>query len=591
MKQIVVRAFGARLMGGTAAEAVATTVFRKQNNFWNNLVEIERGNREAYRSALVSSDIELAGLTERLAAEEATIEALLAARNGARAKARSKVNADGAQSYAKALKEAGARKKEIFTLMKACRERAKAAAKPLIEAAELKRREQVKAASSEHSMWWCHSEAVLAKYDTARSKSMKTGSELRFHRFEGSGSMGVRFTGDCPTMDRVLMNKSDLLQLREPTQSELGRMSAVKGDGGRRMVMRLRAGKKNDEGVIPTLELLVTLHAGRDLPTDVPLKTVTLRCDMHAGRPEWKIVLMFSREIESLPPVDLPRGAVGVDFGWRLVQENGEAGLRIAAISHGNRPVEYVTLGHDWMRRMLRAERLQGQLGDITNSFASEMLPMLSELALHQIEETEWFPVLCGKARRAKNHYPGLWLSICKAHTQAGIPLGEEIESRFRAWSKEAKKLLLEAHHTRRKAVDHRKHIYRNVAARLVRENGLLALEDADFAKLARLQTPDGEETELAITARRNRVWASPSEFRLAIEQAAKREQREVVKVPAARTTSTCFVCGHCHDGPMLDLIMVCQGCGKVSDQDENAANNIRKFALESQLLTLESGT
>ena len=344
MKKVVVRAFGARLRGGAEAEQLATSVFLQQNRLWNKLVEIEKTNRLAYRDALVQSDGELSDLSDRLAAEEATIEAILGARNAARAKARSKKNAEDATSHSQALKSATARRKDIWTLMKACRERAKTAAKPLIEAAEVARRQQVKEAAQLFPMWWAHSETILKKYDTARGKAMRTGAELRFHRFDGNGSMGVRFAIEGGMIDRIRAGRTDLLQLREPTPAELGRMSALKADGGRRIIMKVRAGSKADDGTIPFLEFLVTMHAERDLPEDMPLKTVTLRRDMFAGRPDWKIVLTFSAEVASQPEVELPAGAVGVDFGWRLVTHENSRALRVATISDGSSRVQHVLL-------------------------------------------------------------------------------------------------------------------------------------------------------------------------------------------------------------------------------------------------------
>ncbi|MFC6282185.1 MULTISPECIES: zinc ribbon domain-containing protein [Polaromonas] len=591
MKKVVVRAFGARLRGGSEAEQLATSVFLQQNRLWNKLVEIEKENRLAYRSALVQSDEELSLLTERLAAEDATIEAIVLARNAARAKARSKKNADDAISHAQALKSATARRKEIYTLMKACRERAKAAAKPLIEAAELERRQQVKEAASLFPMWWCHSETVLKKYDLARGKAMRTGAELRFHRFDGNGSMGARFSSEGGMIDRIRAGKTDILQFREPTPDELGRMSALKADGGRRVIVRVRAGNKADDGTIPFLEFLVTMHAERDLPEDMPLKTVTLRRDMFAGRPDWKIVLTFSAEVESLPEVELPAGAVGVDFGWRLVNDEGVRALRVATISDGSNCVQHVLLGDDWLQRMERSDRLRSTLQEITNKFAAASLPLLDEENLKKLSDDEWFKVLAGKARRAKNAYPGLWMDICRAHESAGQPLGAEIAEMMNAWNREANHIMTQAVHSKRKALDHRKHLYRNVAARLVRDFGHIAVEDADFSKMALLETSDGTENELTLTSRRNRTWASPSELRLAIAQAAKREQRELVDVPAARTTSDCSACGHAHAGAMTDLVFVCQGCSKVWDQDENAANNIRNFSLKTRNSSLESSS
>ncbi len=192
----------------------------------------------------------------------------------------------------------------------------------------------------------------------------------------------------------------------------------------------------------------------------------------------------------------------------------------------------------------------------------------------------EWFKILADKVRRAKGAYTSLLLDLCESHHKADKPLGVEVDAQMQIYRKEALGLALQAHHIRRKAVDHRKHIYRNEAARLVREAGLLGLKDTDFRQLAALEKPDGTETELVQSARKYRTWAAPSELRLAIEQVAKREKREIVYVPSPYTTRTCSACGHVHANTIEDLTFVCQGCGKVWDQDENSSHNWRNIVL-----------
>lgn len=76
--------------------------------------------------------------------------------------------------------------------MKECRARAKDAAKPRLEELELRRRAAVKEAGKEAAMWWAHSELVTNAFDVARAKALKTNAELRFHRFDGEGRIGVR---------------------------------------------------------------------------------------------------------------------------------------------------------------------------------------------------------------------------------------------------------------------------------------------------------------------------------------------------------------------------------------------------------------
>jgi Putative transposase DNA-binding domain len=588
MKQVIVRAFGARLP--KAQEPIATSVFQQQNRLWNALVEIERDSRTKYRNAVEQSDPELAQLVAQADAEQVVVDALIEGRNKDRQTQRRKKTAN-AESFSALIKASSAKIKDYRIAMRACKERAKAAAKPLTEAIELDRRAKVKTAVSEANLWWAHAETVITKYDTSRVKAMKEGAELRFHRFEGEGSMGIRLpSSGAYVMADIAQGRTSMITMRDATPEELGRMSAQKADGGRRVVVALRAGDKSESGPAK-LEFLTTLHAGRDFPLDVPLKTVTARRDMHVNKPEWKLVFTFSNEVDKLPAAsELPKQAVGIDFGWRMVKDAGLDALRVATICYGER-YEFVTLDGQWLARMHRADRLRGELDDIANIFAAKLLQSLAGYDLTALDEDNWFRVIAGKAQRAKGAYAGLLMSVCDAHEKCEMPMGEGANVWMQEWRKEAFKKSVEAHHCRRKAVDHRKHMYRNVASKLVKQAGLFGIEDIKLAGMALRVAADGEDSELSKTSRRNRTWASVYELKLAIEQCARREQREIVKVPAADTTRTCSACGHVHGHSIKDLVFVCDGCGKVLDQDENASNNCRNFALSFETSAVESTT
>lgn len=196
---------------------------------------------------------------------------LLEERNKARARARSKkTDADG--DIPAQLRAIYAEQKTLRARMRERRVAAKEAAKPLVEAAEAARRQRVKdAPRPKPGCWWGHSETVLAKYDVARVWAMKKeGAELRFRRFEGEGSMGVRFSKDGGALHKIQAGTTDLLRFREATPEELGHMKATKADGGRRLVFRVRAGSKGEDKSVPALEFLVTMHAGMELPRPPP---------------------------------------------------------------------------------------------------------------------------------------------------------------------------------------------------------------------------------------------------------------------------------------------------------------------------------
>lgn len=585
VKQVVVRAFGARLLGGKEAQGLAASVFWSQNQLWNKLVEIENEHRELYRAALNDSDEELAAINVQLQQEQLQLDALIDARNRVRATKRAK-KTENATNYADLIKAASARMKALRVKSKDRKTTAKLAAQPLIETAEEDRRDKVKQAVAASGMWWSHHESVTEKYDIARVKAMKQGATLRFHRFEGEGSMRVRFTGEPRPMNILASGRSALLSVRDPLPEELGRMQAKKADGGMRKIIELQAGAKGDDKVVPKLRFLATMQAGMEIPEDMPLKMVTARCDMHVGKPEWKIVFMFSEMRERQDNVaDLPRVAAGIDVGFRLVRDQeGNRELRVAAIATGD-AVRYVTLSDKWLRRMERADSTRARLDEVSNLFWAQIKDVINDplqrTAIDSLDERERFRVLAGKVQRAKGAYASLLVSLCDSHAKAGKPLGDAADDQMQIFRREAFVLQLQAHHTRRKAIDHRKHLFRNEAARIVAEAGLIAIEEFDLRQIALLTTEDGSENELPQAARKYRTWAAISELRLAIEQAAKREGRELVKVPADGTSQTCSTCGHVHDERIIDLNFVCGGCGKVWDRDENASINIRKLGLQ----------
>jgi hypothetical protein len=585
-KTVKVLSFGARLLGGEAAEEHASYVLRGMNRLWNKLVEIEHEARIAYNDALIQSDEELSKLKAEEEQKDLLVDSLIEKRNRDRASKRTK-KIDQAENYAALIKKASAERKEIRARMKEIKGRAKEQAKPLIQKAEQERREKVKEAVAASGLWWCHSEMLVGpagKFDAARVKAMKEGMKLQFHRYDGNGSMRVRLTNDGGELSRIMGGHTNLIKIRDPLPQELGTMKQTKSDGGQRKIIEIRSGSRNEDGSIPKLTFMVTIHGDREFPTDMPLKTVTLKREMHVDKPDWKMVFMFSREAtENDNYQEMPQGAVGIDFGFRMVRDDdGETGLRVGCVSNGER-FKHIVLPGSWMKRMKRADDLRGELDQLSNDFWTKIKPILvsAESAIdHLSEESAWFKAIAGKVLRAKLGYTSLLLSLCESHVSAGNPLGKEATKLMDDFYHEALKLSREVHHTRRKAIDHRKHIFRNVAAQIVRDAGMIALKNTDFRDLAKLEKDDGTENDLVQTARRNRTWGAPSELRLAIQQAAMREGRIVVLVPPEYKTRECSYCGHIHSQALIDLNHVCENCGKVYDQDENSAVNCRNFSI-----------
>jgi hypothetical protein len=583
-KQVVVRQYGARLLGGVEAERLASEALFRQNQLWNSLVEVEHQSRAGYNRALTESDAELKQLQSDLTGLETELATLTTNRNRARVEARAKTSP--------AIKEIEAARKRVIAAMAATRTQIKARktevkdkAADQIAANESDRKAAVKVACAKHDLWWAQQELMLDRYKVARVRAMKEGEMLQFHRFDGSGSMRVRFSGADPVaVDRVLTGFSDLLAIEEPSADILGPMKARKADGSRRVVITVRVGKRTQDGFIPKLRFLVTLHAGHDMPKDMPLKTVTLRRDMHCGRQDWRISFMWAEPLpvagdRAVHDRTLPADGCGIDFGWRLVGDEASPqarSLRVAMVCWNGRTFHQIALPPAWLARMNRADALRSKLDVLCNEAKLAVAPMVKtwgrDLGAPDDSLPRWHR-LGIKLSRAETPRASLTLAFCLAvarETECPSPLCEVAERYIPL----IRKLWLEEHHTRRKAVAFRKHFYREEAARIVRRAGILGVEQADLAELARRTKKDGSDNDMTDEVRRQRQLAAPSELRLAIINAAKREGRELVLVPAADTTRKCSSCGHLHKPVGSDLMFTCDGCSKVWDQDENAAAN-----------------
>lgn len=584
MKQIIVRKLGARLLGD--AEPVILSSMRQQNRLWNRLVEIERANSEAYRQIITDSDAELAALTQQHKAAEEALEQVRTERSRARAAKRSKT-LDNAPDYAAAIKTLADELKQLRAGMRECRARAKAAAAPRLAELEATRRDAIKTASQEAALWWAHSELVLTAFDVARSRALKTNASLRFHRFDGEGRIGVRFS---PGILLSAPPSTAMLKVREPTPGELGHLQATRSKK-RLVAVDMRVGKPDENKNPPIATFLVTIHAGMELPENVPLKTVTVKRENRAGRAKWFMVFMFVQDDAEPAEKPLPPRAVGVDFGFRLVRAQQATAigddprtqlLRVATVARADGTKEHITLPADLIAKFHHADQLRSELDRIANDFWLTHGPLFTDAVLAAMAEDEWLRVLVQKAKRARQPYASLMLAITAAHAKQPV-LGDAVDRTMSAWHRRAQRLTVAAYGTRRKAVDRRTHLYRNAAANLVRTSGMLALKNTVFSALARLTSEDGAtENPLHAIARANRFIASPAALRAAIVQAAKREQREVVMVDPRDTTVECSNCGHVHAGPITDLMFVCDSCHAVHDQDENSALICLKRALES---------
>jgi transposase len=142
-----------------------------------------------------------------------------------------------------------------------------------------------------------------------------------------------------------------------------------------------------------------------------------------------------------------------------------------------------------------------------------------------------------------------------------------------------------ERHQTTR----HRDEVWRNVASWLTTTNSMIIVDDSSMADLRR-KGPVEQDPNLPgpveDAARARAAMVAPGRLRDLVTAAAARRGVTVTAVPAAGLSRVCAGCGHKGDGGTAQAassLIVCDGCGKTYDQDQNAVRHMLTRALSSE--------
>jgi Putative transposase DNA-binding domain len=125
----------------------------------------------------------------------------------------------------------------------------------------------------------------------------------------------------------------------------------------------------------------------------------------------------------------------------------------------------------------------------------------------------------------------------------------------------------------RDQVIRHRKEIYRRFVAELLRTHGRVFLEDLQIRAMARKDRPEED----------NRNYSGGMRVVAAVSLLGRliRERGDCERVSARHTTRECSWCGHAKEWDAAENIMHrCEACGRLFDQDRNAARNILRRGL-----------
>jgi hypothetical protein len=399
-------------------------------------------------------------------------------------------------------------------------------------------------------LYWCNYDDVIANYETARKRALREGRELRFQGWDGTGKVTVRYQQGLPVAEvqgvdrRLQIDPVDPLAWSSPHRSERRKLARTR--------VRIRVGSDGREPV--WLELPVVLH--RALPENASIRSASAICEKVGNRERWRLLVTVAQ-----PDHESRQGpAVAVDLGWRLLPD----GLRVAY----------------W----------EDELGD-----HGQLL--LEPAVLWQFSKLNDLRSIQDQHLRAALNVVGPWL---KEHElNAGMDLSHVGEWRkpwrllrlYRAWKDHrvegdasafgALVVWKERHdhlheweaNLRDQVIRHRKEIYRRFVASLLSTHGRVFLEDLQIRSMARKELP---EENLHSYSGSMRVVAAVSLLGRMFD-----EHGDCVRVSAQHTTRHCSWCGHAKEWDAAENIMHrCEGCGRLFDQDQNAARNVLRRGL-----------
>ena len=330
-----------------------------QTKLWNRLVEIDRESRDAYRS-LVGTDEAVAEVDAKIDVVKTRLSDMDLQRKNIRKEKHSKQSVhteplDEAIKTAKAeLKDLSVQAKEIRA---AAKERIKAASSAIKDNDD-QRKELVKEARNASGLWWGNYNAVCNSYDVARSKAMKEGAELKFHRFDGSGRFTCQIQGGVSTED-LLASRHSVVQIRlvdNGTFAEAIRSNPpsllLQEVGSRRdsrqygiLSITVYAGYDDDrKHNRRMLDFPIILH--RPLPENGVLKELCVNRRKVGTDYVWSVTFTFRADIE---PANNPSElSCGINIGWKQVP----GGLRIATVHGGNGKTSHIILPQDVVDRL-----------------------------------------------------------------------------------------------------------------------------------------------------------------------------------------------------------------------------------------------
>ncbi|KEP41925.1 hypothetical protein MKSMC1_29230 [Mycobacterium kansasii] len=436
-------------------------------------------------------------------------------------------------------------------------------------------------------LYWATYNDVRNQHNTAvklikRARAAGRKSQLRHHRYDGTGSIAVQLRRQSHQPARTPIVLADpagkyrnalVLPWIEPTRWQA--MSRAQQRHRGRVTVRMRCGSQNGQ---PTwIEIPVQQHRMLDADADIigARLTVTRTAGHLTARLSVTAKLPDPPEVDSGPVVAIHLGWRDTDNGtqvatWRSTSPlDIPMELRDQLIASPDATTGAVVVPHRITERITHSDELRSQRDLALDAVRAKLAAWLAEHGPVPHPTRPEATVESGDVARWRS--PARFAALAQAWRVAPPPGGQDIAGVLESWRRSDRALWERQEHGRGKAVRHRNNLYRQIAAIFADQAGRIVVDDTSVSAIA--AAPTDLPTEVATRIARRRVVAAPANLRAAITSAATREGVPVSVVPAAGLTRIHAHCGYQNpaDGRHIARPVLCDGCGSSYDPDASA--------------------
>lgn len=559
---------------------VAMAQLRAAHDLRNELVAVERRHAEVVQ-AIWATDPKVASAQRDLDDVNELLTAAVAVARGERAADRTTVTRADTKDAIAALR---ARQTAARHALRAARDAAAPALRPAMAAALHAKRAltasggPLSCANTPGVAAGTWSDVVdhhrTAVDQVAKARTAGRPAEMRFHRWDGSGTLRAQLKRPAGAPARtpatvaagtgIWRNVAQLTPCHDPdVWAAMSRPEQRRARLGR-LRMTLGGGER--------LDIPVIVH--RPIPPDADITDVRVTRRRIAGG--HRLSVQVTCRVPDPAPRDGGRD-VAVHIGWRSLGRN--AGTRVAVIA-ATGPLDPPPGGLDGIVRLSTDrqhaevvmppgwndvwDRIDTIRGTRDRDLDRLRAGIAAQLPVAGIDAT------AGDIARWRS--PRRFVALGR-DWPADHPAAAELET----WRRRDRRRWETESHTRDKIVARRRDAWRNIAAWLTRPGtGSITIDTTPVAQLTLV--PDDNDTTQARAARANRQTAAPAELRATIDTEARTAGITTTSADNTNITRTHIACGTTitdPDAPANAIAIWCPTCKTHYDQDHNAARHL----------------